>query len=94
LLIEKIDPAALAGANGVGAIEYDNRRYSKVGISSQAKADLISELNAARDRLDARVALLNRALDLGEQLSWDLLDLDDARSMVAELRRDSTRVRP
>jgi hypothetical protein len=53
-------------------------------------ADLISELNRVRGRLDKRVALLNRALDLRQQLYFGI-DLDDAVEAVAELRRDCAR---
>ena len=44
-------------------------------------------LHQARDRLDESVTLLERALDLLELLEMRV-DLDDARQLVAELRRD------
>jgi hypothetical protein len=49
--------------------------------------DLVAQLSIARDRLDRGVLLLNRALDLREQLAWGVLDMDVARDMVAEFKR-------
>jgi hypothetical protein len=45
-------------------------------------------LHQARDRLDESVTLLERALDLLDQMQWGVLALEDAGELVAELRRD------
>jgi len=50
--------------------------------------DMIAELNAARDRLDRGLDLLDRARDLRELLYMGVLELDDAHAMVAEFKRD------
>jgi hypothetical protein len=50
--------------------------------------DLVAQLAAIRGRLDRSTELLNRALDLHQQLAWGVLDLYDARDMVAQLKRD------
>ena len=52
---------------------------------AQPRPDLVSQLDAARARLDASVLLLERALDLRQQLWWSI-DLDDARADVAALK--------
>jgi hypothetical protein len=49
--------------------------------------DLIPQLNDARDRLDEEVDLMQRALDLREQLTWGL-DLEILRDGVADWRRE------
>ena len=53
--------------------------------SAQPRPDQVSQLDAARARLDASVLLLEHALDLREQLWWSI-DLDDARAEVAALK--------
>jgi hypothetical protein len=91
LLQERIGPAAAVTAHGARQVQA--ALFNKVRVPSQEEADLISSLNAARDKLDARVALLNRALDLREELYFGL-DLDQAVDAVRELRRDCARMRP
>jgi hypothetical protein len=45
------------------------------------------QLDLARARLDARVDLLGQSLNLREQLSMGILDLDDARAAVWKFKR-------
>ena len=52
--------------------------------------DLIAELDAARRRFDEFDALVNRALDLRELL-WCGINLEEARDLVVELKRDVDR---
>jgi hypothetical protein len=58
---------------------------------AQGNRALTAELDAAKATLDRHVSLLQRSLDLHEQLQWGLLDLDDAVAAVAELKRDCRR---
>jgi len=51
-------------------------------------AEVIAELNERRDWLDRATDLMERALDLREQLQWGVFDADDARAAVAEFKRD------
>jgi hypothetical protein len=52
--------------------------------------ELLEQHRAARRQLDETLELLDRALDLREQLQWQL-DLDDMVEFVAQLRRDVER---
>ena len=52
-----------------------------------ATGGIIAELTAARDQLDRTIELLERSLDLREQLTFQF-DMDDARDLVAEFVRD------
>jgi hypothetical protein len=51
--------------------------------------DVNAQLNLARSRIDRATALINRALDLREQLEWGI-DLDVAAQEVADFTRDVT----
>jgi hypothetical protein len=50
--------------------------------------DLLAELDRTRANLDATTELLNRGLDLLEQLRWGVFDLDDAVAEVRAFCRD------
>ena len=62
-------------------------KHGRVGTRHIAPGSLRDQFRAARDRLDESVTLLERALDVLELFSWGV-ELDDARRLVAELRRD------
>jgi hypothetical protein len=55
-------------------------------VAVGASIDLLTQYRAARNQLDASVLLLQRALDLHEQLSWGL-DLENMVNEVGELKR-------
>jgi hypothetical protein len=57
---------------------------SVVYVSSN---ELIAQLCDARDQLDRGIELLNETLDLREQISWGVVDADDARDAVYKLVR-------
>ena len=93
MLQESIGPAAAATAHGAKFTKNEKQKpCTRLATLTQADADLIGSLNAARDKLNAHVALLNRALDLRELLYFGI-DLDDAVQAVADFRRDCARVR-
>jgi hypothetical protein len=48
---------------------------------------LVECLGVARDRLDRAVELIEWAIDLHEQLTWGVFDMDDARNEVAKFKR-------
>lgn len=51
------------------------------------QANLVIQYHSARDALNASLDLLRWSIDLREQLSWGVFDVDDARAAVAELTR-------
>jgi hypothetical protein len=55
-------------------------------LDGTMRQQLIAELDAARGQLNETLDLLNRALDLREQL-WFGINLDDMAEAVAELRQ-------
>jgi len=55
-------------------------------ITYVSSNELIAQLCDARDRLDEGVELLNSALDLRELLYMGVLDMDEARHLVHELK--------
>lgn len=61
---------------------------NRTGRPDTQASYLIAELDAARARLDAHTALLNRALDLRELL-WCGLDFDDITETFDALKRDA-----
>jgi hypothetical protein len=50
-------------------------------------------LDRARARLDTDTTLMQRLLDLREILWWGVLDLDQANTEVAALKRDVARLK-
>ena len=48
---------------------------------------LREEYEIARDKLDRGTELLNRIADARERLSWGVLDLDEARQLVHQVKR-------
>ena len=52
-----------------------------------ARGDLLSQLAAARERLDRATELMQRSLELRALLHMGVLDLDDAKTEVWEYRR-------
>jgi hypothetical protein len=52
-----------------------------------SKQNLIGQYRSARDALNASLDLLRWSIDLREWLEWGILDVDDARAAVAELKR-------
>ena len=78
--------------DGEGADAYKRLDPCEVlswwGTTRIAQNDLRDQLDDARRRLDLSTDLLARALDLIELFSWGV-DLDEARRLANELRRDA-----
>jgi hypothetical protein len=50
-------------------------------------ADLVAQLEATRSRVDRATQLMQWSIDLREQLTWGVLDIDAAREEVAAYKR-------
>jgi hypothetical protein len=59
---------------------------AKTEITFLSSNELIAQLCDARDQLDEGVELLSSALDLRELLYMGVLDMDEARHLVHELK--------
>ena len=78
-------------ANSGSGLPGSGKRFRQPAYNP---GSLLSQYLAARDRLSETLSLLERALDLLELLDAGVLDIDQARELVAELRRDVARCRP
>jgi hypothetical protein len=82
-----------------GPIERSSEVVLGRAKSLNATSHLLTQYRNAREELNAGLALLQRAIDLRELLSWGVLDLDEAReeapafNRAADLHKARKRVR-
>ena len=56
-------------------------------MTTAIDAGLVDAYHRARHRLDRELELLNRGLDLREQLTWGVFDQDTAARVVGDFKR-------